>query len=120
MAVAGRAGVANAGRLSRQVACGIVRRMFDVFPAAWFATTASTALAVVFLVLQLVSLLVLGAVVWEYRQLRGRHAAFFAAVSSGQTDRESRPALVLWLYVFSTLVMTVAYLFVFFVQPHLL
>lgn len=94
--------------------------MFDVYPAAWFASNASTALAVVFLALQVLSLLVLVAVVWEYRQLRSRHAAFFAAVTNGQTDRESRPALVLWLYIFSTLVMTMAYLFVFFVQPHLL
>ena len=95
--------------------------MFGEFPAAFFSSSVGTTYVVVFLVVQVLSLLLLAAVVWEFRQLQKRHQQFFSAMQgSERADPEHGPMVILWVYILGTVCTVIVTSVFFLLRPHLL
>lgn len=86
-----------------------------------FATSAMATVSAIVLLLEVTSLVFLGACILEFRAVSRRHASFFRDMGNGahaETDR--RPRLFLWLYVAATVLATVVTTYLFLFQPHIL
>jgi hypothetical protein len=95
--------------------------VFDIYPAALLETGYSTTFLILFAVLQLCSLVIMLVVVWEFRLVRAKHAAFFSVIAQSHVVAQERVALRLcYFYVISTVLLTLITSFIFLAQPHLL
>lgn len=85
-----------------------------------FATPGMTTISVIVLLLEMLSLIFLGVCILEFRVLTQRHAAFFRDMGNGQHEEvERRPRIFLWMYIITTIVMTIATTYLFLFQPHI-
>lgn len=90
------------------------------FPAALFQSSGFTASFVIFLLLEILSLLVMGIVVAEFMMLRKKHTQFFRAMRGGEhADTETFPTMILWVYIFFTVFAGIVTTAIFLFQPHI-
>lgn len=88
---------------------------------ALFASPGMTAVTVVVLILEGMSLLFLAVCSIEYRMLIARHTEFFRGIGNREHDRIMRRSRVfLWIYIATTILITLATGYLFLFQPHIL
>lgn len=96
--------------------------MEQFYPQALFSTTGMLTMFIIVLIIELLSIAFLGIVALGFRRLTDRHEQFFHVMANATEHEkiERVPRMIFWVYIASTLVVTLvtAYLFIF--QPHLL
>lgn len=94
--------------------------MGQLYPQVLFSTTGMVSVFVIVLILEVLSIGYFVMTVVEFRILHHRHTAFFKAMNGGEMHSETYSHVVFWLYVLSTIVITLVTSTLFFWQPHLL
>jgi hypothetical protein len=91
------------------------------YPAAWFQTPGAVTAFVVFVILELASVILAFVIMAEFRLLRRRHMAFFRDILGGEkADTEKSSSVVLWIYIHMTMFAVIITSVLFVMQPHLL
>ncbi len=92
------------------------------YPQALFSTVGMTSVFVLVVVIQLLSLGFLLIASYEFRRTMRKHTAFLSVIDTDNRHDESERAshVIFWIYLLSTLAVTVATSVLFIYQPHLL
>lgn len=92
------------------------------FPQALLSTMGMTSVFVLVVVIQLVSLGFLLIASYEFRRTMRKHNAFLSVIDTDNRHDEAERGshVIFWIYLLSTLAITVVTTLLFVFQPHLL
>ncbi|MBP9773078.1 MAG: hypothetical protein KBD00_00425 [Candidatus Peribacteraceae bacterium] len=96
--------------------------MDTVYPQALFATPVSLSLVLVVTLIQVASLIFLAAAWYSFAKMMRRHAGFFEGMEGNEyrKNAEKTQRVFLWIYIISTVIITIITTYLFFFQPHIL
>jgi len=86
-----------------------------------FSSPGMTTVTVAALIIEILSLGYFGVTLAEFFLLRRKHRAFHAAMGASHPGHPEKASyVILWIYVFSTVLFTVVTSLLFIFQPHIL